>query len=262
MNSRQRPDLSNRAILLLLASVFLLILLMILTFRLPTPGSVVGQTCAALGGLLLMAPLAFAAVKRSGRGKNPPLWFTIHLLSTLLGVLFILAHSFSGDWVSPPGFLLLLLLMLILQGGLLRTVISSKFSLLFAHSSSADGFRRNITPDQTELATLIQQKLALLQIIEAGADEGLFSLRLKHWCKHPQLSYHYHQRVNREAAIIGVREFAGVITGWSRRLHIFAGLIFYFGLLAHVIIVLFFAGYAADGDPIIWWHITAWGSSP
>ena len=36
-------------------------------------------------------------------------------------------------------------------------------------------------------------------------------------------------------------------------------LLFYLGLLAHVVVVLFFAGYAAHGGAIDWWHITAWG---
>jgi hypothetical protein len=30
------------------------------------------------------------------------------------------------------------------------------------------------------------------------------------------------------------------------------------GLITHVIVVLFFAGYVADGRDIYWWHFTAW----
>ena len=40
---------------------------------------------------------------------------------------------------------------------------------------------------------------------------------------------------------------AGFELGWSRRLHMLAALLFYLGLIAHVVVVLFFAGYAADG---------------
>ena len=38
-----------------------------------------------------------------------------------------------------------------------------------------------------------------------------------------------------------------------------AALAFYLGLVAHIIVMLFFAGYAAQGGAIEWWHITAWG---
>jgi len=30
------------------------------------------------------------------------------------------------------------------------------------------------------------------------------------------------------------------------------------GLIGHVLVVTFFAGYVADGGEIYWWHITAW----
>ena len=59
--------------------------------------------------------------------------------------------------------------------------------------------------------------------------------------------------------MVGAR--AGVAAGlrWSRRLHMLAALGFYLGLLAHVIVVLFFAGYVAGDGEINWWHISAWG---
>jgi hypothetical protein len=30
------------------------------------------------------------------------------------------------------------------------------------------------------------------------------------------------------------------------------------GLIMHILLVLFFAGYVADGGEIYWWHITDW----
>ena len=59
--------------------------------------------------------------------------------------------------------------------------------------------------------------------------------------------------------MVGARASAGVELGWSRRIHMLAALGFCLGLVAHIIVMLFFAGYAADGGPIYWWHITAWG---
>jgi hypothetical protein len=38
-----------------------------------------------------------------------------------------------------------------------------------------------------------------------------------------------------------------------------AALGFYLGLISHIIVMLFFAGYAAGGDVIDWWYITDWG---
>ena len=55
------------------------------------------------------------------------------------------------------------------------------------------------------------------------------------------------------------RAAVGIELRWSRRIHMLAALGFYLGLIAHVIVMLFFAGYAAGGDEIDWWYITAWG---
>jgi len=59
---------------------------------------------------------------------------------------------------------------------------------------------------------------------------------------------------------VGARSSVAVELRWARRIHMLAALGFYLGLIAHVIVVLFFAGYAAGGSEISWWHITAWGS--
>jgi hypothetical protein len=59
--------------------------------------------------------------------------------------------------------------------------------------------------------------------------------------------------------MIGARASAGAGLAWSRRIHMLAALGFYLGLVAHSIVVLLFAGYAADGGVIDWWNITAWG---
>jgi membrane protein DedA with SNARE-associated domain len=39
-----------------------------------------------------------------------------------------------------------------------------------------------------------------------------------------------------------------------------AALGFYLGLIAHIVVILFFAGYAAGDGEIDWWYVTAWGS--
>jgi hypothetical protein len=59
--------------------------------------------------------------------------------------------------------------------------------------------------------------------------------------------------------MVGARQAAGKIRGWSRRIHIAVAVLFYGGLLAHIIVVLFFAGYVVGDGEIDWWYITAWG---
>ncbi len=60
--------------------------------------------------------------------------------------------------------------------------------------------------------------------------------------------------------MVGARGSVSIELRWARRIHMLAALGFYLGLMAHVVVVLFFAGYAASGNEIDWWYITAWGS--
>ena len=219
----------------------------------------IGQLCATAGALLLLAPLLFVVMKRSGLTNSPPAWFIAHVLATMLGSCLIFVHVAAGDWLSPPGLVLLLMLALVLQGSLLRVVLSRGFSLLFARSSQAHGFNVPTGLDKAELKMLIEAKIALLQRLDPGADEALFSPALKHWLRQPLKSLRYQLLAEREAGIVGARSSVSRGLGWSRRIHMLAALGFYLGLLAHVIVVLFFAGYAADGGTIDWWHITDWG---
>jgi len=256
---RNRPDLSTRSILLLAGMVILVAASITLWPVVSDPGSVAGQLCAALGALLLLAPLAFVIMKRSGWSASPPLWFIGHVLATSLGSCLIFVHVASGDWLTPPGVVLLLMLFLILQGSLLRGILTRGFSLLFARSSAPTGFSAPAGLDKLALQQVIDAKIDLLGTLDPTADEALFSPALKHWLGQPLRSFRYQLLAEREARMIGARASAGVGLGWSRRIHMLAALGFYLGLVAHIVVVLFFAGYAADGGAIDWWYITAWG---
>ena len=260
MSYRKRPDLSERNILTLLFSATALAALTLAWPGLPAPGSLLGQFCAALGALLLLAPLAFVVMKRSGHSDNPPVWFIAHVIATSLGSCLIFIHVSNGNWLSPPGIVLTLMVFLILQGSLLRVVLSRGFSLLFARSSAASGFRAPAGLDKMALQRLIDAKIHLLSKLDPAADEALFSPALKHWLQQPLNSGRYQLLAEREARMVGARAAVGVELRWSRRIHMLAALGFYLGLIAHVIVMLFFAGYAAGGDDIDWWYITAWGS--
>jgi len=219
-----------------------------------------GQSCGALGAAALLTPFAFVIMKRSGKSENPPAWFIAHVIATSLGSCLIFIHVANGNWLSPPGIVLTLLVFLILQGSLLRVVLSRGFSLLFARSSAASGFSAPAGLDKTALQGIIDDKIHLLSKLDSAADEALFSPALKHWLRQPINSCRYQLLAEREARMVGARGAVGIELRWSRRIHMLAALGFYLGLLAHVIVMLFFAGYAAGGDDIDWWYITAWGS--
>ena len=243
----------------LLALVAVIVTLALAWPGLPMPGSALGQSAAAIGALLLLAPALFLFMKRSGRAESPPDWFIAHVLATSLGSCFVYVHAANGDWLTPPGLVLLLMTFLVLQGSLLRVVLSRGFSLLFARSSAPQGFSAPAGLDKIALQGVIDAKTALLRTLAPGADEAQFSPALKHWLGQPLNSARYQLLAEREARMVGARGAVAAGLRWARRIHMAAALVFYLGLVAHVVVVLFFAGYAADGGAIDWWHITAWG---
>ncbi|MDH3630827.1 MAG: hypothetical protein OER98_06875 [Gammaproteobacteria bacterium] len=259
MDNNNRPDLSARSIVMLTGSVIVIASVTLLWPDAPAPGSPLAQLCGALGALLLFAPFAFVIMKRSGLANSPPAWFIGHVLATSVGTCLIFIHVAAGDWFSPPGIILLLLVFLILQGSILRAIFSRGFSLLFARSSAPGGFNAPATLDKVALQGIIDAKTQLLGNLDPAAEEALFSPALKHWLRHPWNSFRYLLLAEREARMIGARASAGIELGWSRRIHMLAALGFYLGLVSHIVVVLFFAGYAAEGGAIDWWHITDWG---
>ena len=259
MDNSNRPDISARSIVILAALVAFVAALTLLWPGAPAPGSPLAQLCGTLGALLLLAPLAFIIMKRSGFANSPPAWFVGHVIATSLGSCLIFIHAAAGNWLTPPGLVLLLMAFLVLQGSLIRSFLSRGFSLLFARSSLASGFSAPASLDKTALQNIIDAKIRLLKSIDPAADEALFSPALKHWLRQPWKSIRYLVLAEREARMVGARASAGIGLSWSRRIHMLAALGFYLGLVSHIVVVLFFAGYAADGEPIDWWYITDWG---
>lgn len=259
LNNQTRPDLSNHAILILLILVTIALIIALSPFMPKQPGSPIAQWAAAIGVTALLAPMFFSLLKRSGLSASPPFWFVAHVLSACIGVYFVLFHAANGNWLSPPGAVLILMLFLIIQGGFLRISVSARFSHLFARNSIASGFAKPALLDRKKLQVLIEYKQVVLAQLDPNASEALFSPNLKHWLTHPLLSLRYQSLISMEADMVGARQSAGWLMAWSRRLHMLAATLFFLGLISHVVVVLFFAGYAAGGEEIDWWYITAWG---
>ncbi len=259
LTSQARPDLPKSGLYALLAASIVFLLLTLYFFGEQRPGSPVAQWAAAIGATALLAPFVFSLLKRSDNSASPPLWFTVHVLCASLGVWLIMLHVAGGDWFSPPGALLLLMMFLLVQGVFLRASVSEHFSGLFARHSIVLGFARPEALDTVMLEDLINAKQALLASLDSRASEALFSPTLRHWLIHPVLSLRYQLLVNNEAAMVGARRSAGLLLAWSRRIHMLAAAFFYAGLLTHIIVVLFFAGYAVGDGDIDWWYITDWG---
>jgi len=259
LTNQTRPDLPNHVIQILLGLAIVALIITLSPFINHQPGSPNAQWAATFGVIALLAPMLFSILKRSGFSANPPFWFVAHVLSAFLGGCFILFHVAAGNWLSPPGLVLMLMIFLLIQGVFLRTSVSDRFAHLFARSSIARGFSKPASLDKAKLQVLIEYKQRLLQKLDANASEALFSPNLKHWLRHPLLSLHYQRSISMEADMVGARQSAGLLLAWSRRLHMLVASLFYLGLISHVVVVLFFAGYAADGDEITWWYITDWG---
>ncbi len=221
-------------------------------------GSPLRQSLAMLGGVLLLVPAAFSVAKRGGLSKRPPSWFVAHVLASTVGLALVSFHALGGRLLSPPGVVLALLFFLVLQGTLARIFLPPRLSQQFG--SRPPSYRLVAAAGQLELAAIIERKRALLSRLDAQADEALFSPNLRHALRHPWLTLCYARLAGREACLVGARRSAGrVLSSW-RRLHIAVALLFLSGLAAHVAVVTLFAGYAAAGRPIYWWHLAAWGA--
>ena len=100
------------------------------------------------------------------------------------------------------------------------------------------------------------EKEKLLFSIEPCSTEGTFSLNLKHWFKHPIFSIQFYSLVRKENSYIRKNfEHSFLIRFW-RSIHIALSVVFFLGLIAHIVVVTFFAAYVSDGSDIYWWHIS------
>lgn len=258
----KRPDLADRTLIWLLTGAAVLLILHFLVLRpgLPiawrTPGSAELYLTGLAGAALLLVSVAFVLVKRTGRGGPAPAWFIAHVVCSTLGTVLVVIHS-AGYLRRAPALLFLVLLALILLGVRARLRLSRRMASTFASKQRA--FFRVVPVDRARIARVIEGKRALLTSLDSNAREATFSPTLVHWLRAPRITWRYARLASEESRLIGARASVGTEQAWWRPLHLALAAVFIFGLLLHVIIVTFFAGYAAHGGPITWWYVTDWG---
>lgn len=244
--------------LLMALGMFALAVAAVLLFGTGRPGDALPQWAAAVGAVLLLVPAVFSWHKRIAGASRPRFWFVAHVLCSLLGGVFIAFHLRGGDLVSPPGVVAIALIFLVVQGVLARALLGRQYAQLFARAPAAFSPRG---VDRQVLAQLIAEKVALLSRLDPSADEAVFSLLWRHWIASPALSWKFAALARRERALVGAASMVSPVLRFWRLLHLLAALVFITGLLAHVVVVLFFAGYAAGDQTPYWWYVFAWGGS-
>lgn len=260
IQSRHRPDLANRVLIALLVATLagIVVCFAARPFLPPAfqqPGTALLQSAAILGTVFLLVPLAFTIAKRSGRSEMPNRWFIAHVVASLAGILLVAVHT-TGALDRPPALLLLVLLALALSGAVARVRLSRNMAATLG--TKARAFAEPDPALKTELRGLIGQKTALLAKLDPGVSEATFSVTLRHWLTSPWRALAYSRLAAKESSLIGARQSVSFAQGYWRPMHMALSWVFIAGLVVHVVVVTFFAGWAAEGRDIYWWHLAAW----
>ena len=258
--TQSRPNLSNNRLSIMLLAVFVAIVAYLLIKPglgpdWQRPGTAVMQSLAIAGTLLLLVPFMFSLGKRGGISAVPNRLFILHVATSILGVLLVTIHA-SASFNGPPVTLVAALALLIVTGAVGRLYANRLFAASFAMKPTA--FTAYDKTNKAALKTLIDEKIQLLRRIDPAANEAVFSIMLVHWARHPVLSFSYERLASREAQLVQNRQSLPRFGSWWRPLHLLLAWVFLAGMIIHIIVVTFFAGYAADGGDIYWWHVTAW----
>lgn len=211
------------------------------------------MTLALIGSAALIASVFAAVAKRSGHSARS--YYRAHVWLAIFGFLLVAIHS-KGSLTRPPALLLAVLLGSLILGFWARSFGAQAMASTFGRKHA--GFKAADPINTDRLRELIHTKQRLLRTIDQNADEALFSLTPAHWVRHPRASFAYQRAVHRESNLMGARRSVAPLQAYWRLLHQLLAVSFVAGLLIHIVLVLFFAGYVADGRDIYWWHLFAW----
>lgn len=258
--SQPRPDIPNRW--LIATSLAIPALLALYALALPwlpetlrTPGSPGVYLIGVFGTLLLLVSAVFVLVKRLGRGGSPVVWFVAHVGCGMLGFVLVAIHT-TGKLDRPPALLLVNLLVLMALGIWAR--VRANRAMADTFGTKLRGFAPPDPTRRAALAKILAEKTAVLERLDPSAREATFSVTLAHLIRRPAEAIAYLRLVRAEGRQMGTRQTVATTQAWWRPLHLMLAAAFIVGILVHVVMVTFFAGYVAAGRPITWWHLTAW----
>ncbi|MCY4384472.1 MAG: hypothetical protein OXE44_15120 [Nitrospinae bacterium] len=256
----RRLDIGDRLLAyLVFAAAVVLVTFFAFQHELPRdwhlPGSPTLYLFGVAGTILLCVSVVFVITKRTGIGGSPLGWFSAHVVTATLGAVLVTVHS-GGFLRYAPALLLVALLFLVILGVWARVCLSKDMSATFA--SREQSFSPLSSEKREQMARLIEEKESLLSRLEPGANEGVFSPRIKHWLTRPGLTLAYARLVGRENKLLGMRASVSTAQAYWRLVHIVLAFAFILGMLGHIITVTFFAGYVSGGGEIYWWHLTKW----
>lgn len=218
------------------------------------PGSPLLQSLAIIGSLLLLASFAAVLAKRFGRqGKAG---FRAHVGLASLGLALVLAH-WSFQVFQFPTLLLVILACLVALGLWSRSAGAKQMAGTFGRKHGA--FTPPSPATRERLKALIGEKRALLERIDPQASEATFSLQPRHWLAKPMRARAYQKLCSEELALTGATAVLSRGQRYWRLAHRLLAWGFVAGLVGHVIVVTFFAGYVADGREVYWWRLADWG---
>ena len=257
----RRGDIPDRVLLAMSAAALAaalgwMLLIPDLPASLRAPGTPVLQSLAIVGAVLLLAPFAYALAKRSPRTRLPAAWLSFHAVAALAGTVLVSVHA-AGRLLEPPALLLANLLALLGLGLWARTGGARRMADTFATKHRA--FAQADPALAARLAEIVAEKRRLLPALDAAGAEGTFSVTPAHWLASPGAARRYAALAREEARLTGQRASVGRAQGWWRPLHLLLAASFVTGLVVHVVLVTFFAGWVADGGDPYWWHVADWG---
>lgn len=222
------------------------------------PGDPAGHLIGVAGALLMGAGLLFPLVKRTTPlASLKPWWHQGHLLLGALGAAMAFVHL-SARLGKAPTLVALAVLALLLLGAYGRLLAGR-----LVHTTFAGDHLVFLPADPTRmdgLPVVRARKEKLLAKLDPRAVEATFTLTLWHWIRHPLASTGYARLALEEERLVGRRRkgSTGLVVliqrNW-RLLHLVMVGLMLLGVLAHSVMVLFFAGYVAEGVEPYWWYL-------